>query len=108
MQISIAPPTLWLPLLGDKLLSNRLTNERSQLKETDELLKFFDGGYLINLPHRQDRLRSARRELDRVGWHLGETGVELYPAQTFDEPAGFPSIGARGCFDSHLQCLRRA
>ena len=88
---------------NDKFTSS--FSERAQLNETAELLKYFD---LINHPHRQDRLKSTGRELRRVGWKLGENGVGLYPAQSFREPAGFPSIGARGCFDSHLQCLKHA
>ena len=79
-----------------------------QLSEVDELLKYFDGGYLINLPHREDRLRSAERELRRIGWCLSDTAIHLYPARIFGDSAGFPTIGARGCFDSHLQCLKRA
>src|SRR5260221_4365759 len=77
-------------------------------KDSCDLMKYFDSIYLINLPERVDRLKSATAELARIGWKIGSGGVELFPACRFHEPAGFPNPGARGCFHSHLECLRRA
>lgn len=74
----------------------------------DSLAQYFGDLYLINLPNRVDRLTSVELELRRVGWDVAINGIQIYPAQRFEEPAGFPSAGARGCFHSHLQCLRRA
>lgn len=71
-------------------------------------MKYFDSIYLINLPERVDRLKSATAELARVGWSIGSGGVEIFPACRFHESAGFPNAAARGCFHSHLECLRRA
>jgi len=59
--------------------------------------------YVINLAHRTDRRRAMSRELARVGWQ-----AEFFPAVKPDTPAGFPSIGARGCFLSHLGVLKIA
>jgi hypothetical protein len=59
--------------------------------------------YVINLPHRTDRRAAMRKELARIGWH-----AEFFPAIRPTEPAGFPSIGARGCFLSHLAVLKQA
>ena len=64
--------------------------------------------YLINLPERVDRLKSAKRQLARVGWDTGHAGVHIFPAFRYAEPAGFPNAPVRGCFHSHLECLRRA
>src|SRR5690242_13217350 len=73
-------------------------------KTHGSLVNAFGRTYLINLPERTDRLRSARREFARVGWD----GVTVFPACRFDSAGGFQSIGARGCFHSHLACLTRA
>jgi glycosyl transferase, family 25 len=72
------------------------------------LSNLFGVTYLINLPERVDRLRSARQELARVGWSIAPTGVNVFPARRFDSAAGFQTIGERGCFSSHMECLRLA
>lgn len=74
----------------------------------DSLPRLFGVTYLINLPERQDRLKSAQRQLARVDWDIGPTGVQIFPALRYAEPAGFPSAPIRGCFHSHLECLRNA
>lgn len=62
-----------------------------------------DARYVISLPHRTDRQKAMRRELSRIGWE-----AEFFPAVRPDNAAGFPSIGARGCFLSHLAVLKQA
>ena len=74
----------------------------------DNLAKYFDAAYLINLPERTDRLSGATAELARVGWGFGPRGIQLFPARKFAERAGFPSAGVRGAFQSHWECLQRA
>lgn len=74
----------------------------------ESLPDYFEGAFLINLPHRKDRLRAAKRELERIGWKLDTRMVQQYSAQSFHDRLGFPSIGARGCFHSHAECLKRA
>jgi hypothetical protein len=64
--------------------------------------------FLINLPHRQDRRREFAAQLDRIGTSFDDPRVRLLPAIRPAEAAGFPSIGARGCFLSHLEILRQA
>jgi GR25 family glycosyltransferase involved in LPS biosynthesis len=44
------------------------------------------------------------RQLRRVGWENSEFFKAIAP----DSPGGFASIGARGCFLSHLGVLKRA
>lgn len=74
----------------------------------DELARLFQSRYLINLPERADRLRASKRELKRIGWDADSGGVEIFPALRFTERAGFLNAGVRGCFHSHLECLRKA
>jgi glycosyl transferase, family 25 len=73
-----------------------------------ELLKYFDVTYLVNLPERKDRLRAATKELARAGWAIAPGGVQLYAAKRVAARAGFPSPEIRGCFQSHLECIRTA
>ena len=63
---------------------------------------------VINLPERRDRRREFERQLRRLGLDYDNAGVTLFAAVRPDSPAGFPTIGARGCFLSHLEVLRSA
>ena len=72
------------------------------------LLEKFPAAYLINLPERRDRLKSANKELAKIGWTLGVGGVQLYPAQRFNGRGTFPNLGCRGLFFSHMACLQDA
>jgi len=47
------------------------------------------------------------QELKRVGLE-GDARVRFFAAQSFDNAGTFYSIGARGCYDSHLSILREA
>ena len=58
---------------------------------------------VINLASRVDRREEMERQLSRVGWH-----AEFFSAVKPTSPGGFVSVGARGCFESHLSILRRA
>jgi hypothetical protein len=68
----------------------------------------FERVYVINLREREDRRREVEAQLRRFGLGLGRGKVELFEAVKPADPGGFPSIGARGCFESHLGVLRRA
>jgi glycosyl transferase, family 25 len=68
----------------------------------------FDLILIINLAHRQDRRDEISEELHRIGLSLDHPTVEVLPASSFADPAGFPNTGARGCFDSHLRALQTA
>lgn len=71
-------------------------------------LGYFERVFVINLPARADRRAQMARELRRVGLDLEREPVELFPAVRPGAPAGFASVGARGCFLSHLAILDRA
>lgn len=72
------------------------------------ILAEVDQIYVINLPHRQDRRREIAAQLRRAGSGLEAGNVTLFPAVRPEDPGPFPSIGARGCFLSHLGVLRAA
>jgi glycosyl transferase, family 25 len=59
--------------------------------------------FVINLEYRSDRRIAIEKELLRVGWQ-----AEFFPAIRPNSAANFPSIGARGCYLSHLSVLRSA
>ena len=57
--------------------------------------------YVINLSTRPDRRKEAEKELARIDWR-----AEFFSAERPIDALGFPSIGARGCFESHLSVLK--
>ncbi|MDB5809251.1 MAG: hypothetical protein JWN94_1373 [Betaproteobacteria bacterium] len=61
---------------------------------------------IINLAQRKDRRTEMAEQLARVGLSWDARGVERFDAVRPTDTAGFPSIGARGCFMSHLGILR--
>lgn len=72
------------------------------------LLAPLDLIYVINLPYRADRRSEMAHQLVRVGLSFDDPQVVLFPAVRPTEPGALPSIGARGCFLSHLGVLRDA
>jgi hypothetical protein len=72
------------------------------------VLDYFERIYIINLAHRQDRRREMARQLDDIGLTFDSPGVCLFEAVRPESAGGFPSIGARGCFLSHLGILKDA
>lgn len=74
----------------------------------DNLPELFGITYLINLAERVDRLTSAKKQFARVGWTIDATKVCIFPAKRCVDPGGFPTAPIRGCFHSHLECLRSA
>ena len=64
--------------------------------------------YVINLASRSDRRREMYRELKRIGLGSDNPAVEIFTATRPGDAGAFPSIGAHGCFLSHLGVLRRA
>ena len=59
--------------------------------------------FVINLEHRVDRRVEMKRQLSRIGWD-----AVFFPAIRPTSAADFPSVGARGCFLSHLAVLKEA
>lgn len=63
---------------------------------------------LINLKSRADRRKAAERELMRLGAAGYDNDCEILLRDPPNDAAGFPSRGAHGCFQSHLDSLKNA
>lgn len=63
---------------------------------------------IINLETRTDRRRQVAKELERLGIDSKDPAVRFFPAMRPADADNFPSIGARGCFLSHLAVLEQA
>lgn len=72
------------------------------------LIDYFSRTHVVNLPSRADRRDEMTRELAQVGMQFSAGRLEIFPAVRPSDPGGFESIGARGCFMSHLEILRGA
>lgn len=69
----------------------------------------FDRISIINLASRSDRRAEMAEQLGRIGLSItGNEKVRLVQAVRPEDAGDFPSIGARGCFMSHLSVLRDA
>ncbi|MDJ0734007.1 MAG: glycosyltransferase family 25 protein [Nostocaceae cyanobacterium] len=73
-----------------------------------KLIDFFDCTYIINLPERKDRRTAITQELTKVGISLTPNKIQIFPAIKPIDAKGFPNIGARGCFLSHLAIIKEA
>jgi GR25 family glycosyltransferase involved in LPS biosynthesis len=68
--------------------------------------QLFDEVRIINLVDRSDRRREIIDQLNHVGGLA--PNISFFDAHRPDAPGEFPSLGARGCFESHLAILREA
>lgn len=69
-------------------------------------LSMFDEVRIINLIDRSDRRREMTKQLERLGG--GASNTSFFEAHRPQSAGDFPSIGARGCFESHLAVLKGA
>jgi hypothetical protein len=69
---------------------------------------YFERCYVVNLPERADRRREMQQELSSAGMPFASGRVELFPAIRPTDAGPFPSIGSRGCFESHHRILKQA
>lgn len=72
------------------------------------LCQVFSKIRIINLESRSDRKREMMAELRRIGLSVDGNVIDIFKAFRFEDPGNFPSIGARGCFLSHLGILKQA
>lgn len=72
------------------------------------LLDYFSSSYVVNLPSRLDRREEMVKMLAHVGMVPQPGKLEFFPAIRPPSQGMFPSLGARGCFLSHLEILRAA
>ena len=68
----------------------------------------FEAIYVINLASRADRRAEMQEQLQRIGLSLQSLSIQLFEAVRPADAGGFPSVGARGCFHSHLGVLQHA
>jgi len=72
------------------------------------IISHFTQSYIVNLPERIDRRREMEKMLLRITSPQERLKIQYFPAVRPESADGFPSLGARGCFLSHLEILRRA
>lgn len=63
---------------------------------------------IINLPRRTDRKREIIAELEKQGVTVDGERVAFFDAVAPDSDDGFYSVGANGCYRSHLAILKEA
>ena len=73
-----------------------------------KLLDQFERVYIVNLPERSDRRREIEAELGRYGLRVDGAKIRYWKATRPADAGLFPSLGARGCFLSHLGILNHA
>ncbi|MBE9174585.1 glycosyltransferase family 25 protein [Synechocystis salina LEGE 06155] len=69
---------------------------------------YFAGTYIINLADRGDRRQEMTREFRRFQILGLPEKAEFFTAVKPSDKGNFPSLGARGCFLSHLGVLKAA
>jgi glycosyl transferase family 25 len=72
------------------------------------LLEYFARIEIINLPDRRDRRHEMLSQLKQIGLSPLPGRVEFFSARRPTTRGDWPSVGARGCFLSHYEILRRA
>ena len=72
------------------------------------ILPAFDTIRIVSLTNRVDRRAQVQREFARFDVAIGQGNVRFFDAILPRDDGGFPSVGARGCFLSHLEILRQA
>jgi glycosyl transferase, family 25 len=77
-----------------------------ELSLNHHVFERFEQVRIINLVDRPDRRREMVGELNRIGGLA--PNIDFHDAHRPTEAGGFPNIGARGCFESHLGILRSA
>ena len=70
-----------------------------------QIVDHFDRAYIINLRERTDRRQQTIKEFAKIGIDVPSARVQFHTADRPTDRAGFPSIGARGSFTSHLKIL---
>ncbi|CAM3869734.1 Glycosyltransferase 25 family member [Pseudomonas reidholzensis] len=73
-----------------------------------DVVDYFDRARIINIASRTDRRSETLDEFARNGFHLDNDKVGFFEAVTPSEANGFPSLGVRGCFLSHLGIIEEA
>lgn len=78
------------------------------MSTSDVFFDYFDKVYIINLPYRVDRREEMEEQFRKISVDNGHPKISFFPAVRPLDAGEFPSIGARGCFSSHLAVLNDA
>lgn len=73
-----------------------------------QLFEHFERVYIVSLPDRLDRRQGIERELKKLGYRVDGVHIRYFDAIRPEDAGNFPSIGARGCYLSHLHILKEA
>lgn len=73
-----------------------------------QLFEHFERVYIVSLPERTDRRKDIAKELHRLGYRVDGVHIRYFDAIRPEDQGNFPSIGARGCYLSHLNILKEA
>jgi glycosyl transferase, family 25 len=76
------------------------------MKNEYRIINFFDRTTILNLPERIDRRNETIEEFDMVAFNTEK--VVFFPAIRCFDADGFPNVGVRGCFLSHLEVIKQA
>ena len=71
-------------------------------------MNLFDALYIINLPTRTDRREEMIEQLHLAGISEKDSRLMFFDAVRPADAGAFPTVGARGCFMSHLGVLKHA
>ena len=74
----------------------------------EKIFDAFQCFYIINLPNRSDRRKAVLSDLASAGIMVNDPRLRIFSAVRPDDAGVFPSLGARGCYMSHLGILREA
>lgn len=70
------------------------------------LLRLFSDIHVINLVHRADRRREMADEFRAIAVPPGDPAIRFFPAKAPADKGPFITLGARGCFESHMGVLQ--
>jgi len=73
-----------------------------------EFIDYFDRVEIISLKERKDRRVDLENQISKLGKSIDGDKIRFFDAIKPINKGAFPSIGARGCFESHLEVLRHA
>lgn len=78
------------------------------MRTDSQFVNYFQQIYIVNLVERNDRRDEIAEQLELIGLSIDHPNIQLFPAIRPLDAGEFTSIGARGCFSSHLEILRDA
>jgi len=73
-----------------------------------DFIDYFDRVEIISLVERKDRRSDLTNQIAKLGKNIDGDKIRFFDAIKPIDKGEFPSIGARGCFESHLAVLKNA